>query len=169
MAGRIAVLDKGVLQQVGTPQELYDKPDNIFVAGFMGSPAMNFFEVTVSQNPDALYLDSGSFRVPVPSEKTAMLTPYHGEKITLGIRPEDIHTKDYLPAGIVASAIVGARVDITELMGNELFLYLISGKHQFLARVDPRTKAKPGEDIDLVFNMGNLHAFDSKTGKAIST
>ncbi len=169
MAGRIAVLDKGVLQQVGTPQELYDKPDNIFVAGFMGSPAMNFFEVTVSQNPDALYLDSGSFRVPVPSEKTAMLTPYHGEKITLGIRPEDIHTKDYLPAGIVASAIVHSRVDITELMGNELFLYLISGKHQFLARVDPRTKAKPGEDIDLVFNMGNLHAFDSKTGKAIST
>jgi multiple sugar transport system ATP-binding protein len=168
MASRIAVLDKGVLQQVGTPQELYDRPDNVFVAGFIGSPAMNFFEVTVGGNSDKLYLDSDSFRVPVPMLKAAMLIPYLGRKITFGIRPEDIHVREYLPAGIDNMAMVLARVDVIELMGNELFIYVVSGKHQFLARVDPRAKARPGQDIELVFNMANLHAFNTTSGKAIS-
>jgi multiple sugar transport system ATP-binding protein len=168
MASRIAVLDRGVLQQVGTPQELYDRPGNIFVAGFIGSPAMNFFEVTVAGKNDELYLDSGSFRLPVPVPKVAMLVPYLGRKITLGIRPEDIHAKEYLPTAIDTTAIVPARVDVIELMGNELFIYLVSGTHQFLARVDPRAKARPGQDIALVFNMTNLHAFDTISGKAIS-
>ena len=168
MASRIAVLDKGVLQQVGTPQALYDKPSNLFVAGFIGSPAMNFFEVTVGGNQDALYLDAGSFQVPVPAERAAMLISYQGQRIILGIRPEDVHTREYLPAGIASSAVVQAKVDVTELMGNELFVYLVSGKHYFLARVDPRTKARPGQDIELIFNMGNLHAFHPGSGKAIS-
>ncbi len=168
MATRIAVLDKGVLQQVGTPRELYDPPGNVFVAGFIGSPAMNFFEVTVGGNTDALYLDSGSFRVPVPVQRSAMLLSYLGRKVTFGIRPEDIHVKEYLPTGIDTSAAVPARVDVIELMGNELFIYLVSGKHQFLARVDPRAKARPGQDIELVFNMANLHSFDPTSGKAIS-
>ena len=159
MASRIAVLDKGVLQQVGTPQELYDRPGNVFVAGFIGSPAMNFFEV---------YLDSGSFRALVPTPKAAILTPYLGKKLTFGIRPEDIHVKEYLPTGISVSAVIPAKVDVIELMGNELFVYLVSGEHQFLARADPRAKARPGQDIELVFNMTNLHAFDLETGKTIS-
>ncbi len=168
MASRIAVLDKGVLQQIGTPQELYNRPGNVFVAGFIGSPAMNFFEVTVGGNTDTLYLDSGSFRVPVPMPKAATLHSYLERKITLGIRPEDIHIKEYLPTGIDTLAVVPARVDVIELMGNELFIYLVSGKHQFLARVDPRAKARPGQDIELVFNMANLHSFDPTSGKAIS-
>lgn len=167
MASRIAVLDKGILQQVGTPQELYQKPDNVFVAGFIGSPAMNFFEVVVGGSLEALYLGSGSFRVPVPAEKTAMLSGYAGKKIILGIRPEDIHTREYLPAGIEDSAVVQARVDVSELMGNELFIYLVSEGRQFLARVDPRTKAQPGRDVELVFNMANLHVFDPASGKAM--
>jgi multiple sugar transport system ATP-binding protein len=168
MASRIAVLDKGVLQQVGTPQELYDRPGNIFVAGFIGSPAMNFFEVAVGGEKDKLYLDSGSFRVPVPASKAAMLSPHLGKKLTLGIRPEDIHAREYLPTNIDTAATVSAKVDVIELMGNELFIYLASGGGQFLARVDPRARTQPGRDIELVFNMENMHAFDSASGKAIS-
>ncbi|MDP2932449.1 MAG: sn-glycerol-3-phosphate ABC transporter ATP-binding protein UgpC [Chloroflexota bacterium] len=167
MATRIAILDKGVLQQVGTPRELYDRPGNVFVAGFIGSPAMNFFEVTVGGNPDALLLDSGIFRVPVPTKRVAMLLPYLGRKVTFGIRPEDIHVSEYLPTGIDSSAVVPAKVDVIELMGNELFIYLASSKSQFLARVDPRAQAQPGQDMEVVFNMANLHAFDLETGKAI--
>jgi multiple sugar transport system ATP-binding protein len=168
MASRIAVLDKGILQQVGTPQELYDKPSNVFVAGFIGSPAMNFFKAMVGDNADNLYLDSEGFRMSVPATKKAMLLSHSGEKITLGIRPEDIHAKEYVPTGIDTSATVVARVDVIELMGNELFIYMVSGNNQFLARVDPRVKAHPGQDIELVFNMANLHAFDLETGKVIS-
>lgn len=168
MAGRIAVLNQGVLQQVGTPQELYDSPDNVFVAGFIGSPAMNFFEVTV-EHPNGVYLNGASFRVPVPPEKVPTIAHYRDQTITLGIRPEDIHPREYLPAGLSALATVQAKVDVTEMMGNELFLYLVSGAHQFLARVDPRTKARPGQDVELVFNMANMHAFDPKTGKAVKS
>jgi multiple sugar transport system ATP-binding protein len=169
MASRIAVLDKGILQQVGTSQELYDRPGNVFVAGFIGSPAMNFFEVTVGGESDELYADAGTFRVPVPAQKTAIFSHYSGKKLILGIRPEDIHMKEYVPTGISSSAVVSAKVDVIELMGNKLFIYLISGEHQFLARVDPRTEARPGQEIELVFNMANLHAFDPETDKAVVT
>ena len=168
MAQRIAVLDKGILQQVGTPQELYNKPVNIFVAGFIGSPAMNFFKVIVSPNSDALYLESKVFKVSVPPAKKAMLASYYGAEIILGIRPEDIHAKAYVPSGIAASTIVKAKVDVVEMMGNELFIYLLSEDGQFLARVDPRTKTSAGEDIELIFNMDNLHIFNFETGEAIS-
>jgi multiple sugar transport system ATP-binding protein len=167
MASRIAVLDKGILQQVGTPQELYDRPDNIFVAGFIGSPAMNFFEVTMGGDTNSMYLDAEGFRVPLPMSKATMLTTYSGKKLTFGIRPEDIHAKEYLAAGISASAVVSAWVEVIEIMGNELFVYVVNGSHRFLARVDPRSKARPGQEIELVFNMANFHAFDIDTGKAI--
>jgi multiple sugar transport system ATP-binding protein len=167
MASRIAVLDKGVLQQVGTPQELYNKPDNIFVAGFIGSPAMNFFEVTAGGEGDTVYLDSSNFRLPLPATQAGELKSYSGKKLTLGIRPEDIHAKEYVPAGIGSAAVVPAKVDVTEMMGNELFIYLVNGEQRFLARVDPRVKARTGDEIEVAFNMANLHAFDIDTGKAI--
>jgi multiple sugar transport system ATP-binding protein len=162
MATRIAVLNLGVLQQVGTPTELYDKPDNVFVAGFIGSPSMNFFEVEVSTEDKQLYLDSPSFRVPVPESKSAPLSPFIGKKVILGIRPEDIHVPEFLPQGIIASS-VKAMVDVTEMMGNELYLHLISDNKPLLARVDPRTKARPGQNIEVVFNMVSMHAFDPET------
>lgn len=166
MASRIAVMDAGVIQQVGTPQEMYERPDNVFVAGFIGSPAMNFFEVLVGSDGDEVYLDAESFRVTVPSSKTALMKPYLGKKVTFGIRPEHIYDKEFLPPGIVASSLQ-AKVDVTELMGNEFFLYLLSGNKQFLARVDARTMARPGQDIEVVFNMANMHVFDPGTGKAM--
>ncbi len=168
MASRIAVLDKGVLQQVGTPQKLYDEPDNIFVAGFIGSPGMNFFELKVEGSERDLYLTSETLRLPVPPGKAFQLTRYAGKNITFGIRPEDIYIKGYVPAGIPAAAEVTARVDVIEVMGNELFIYMVSGKHQqFLARVDPRVKTATGQSITAVFNMENMYSFEPETGKAI--
>ncbi len=162
MATVIAVMNKGVLQQVGKPQALYERPVNVFVAGFIGSPAMNFFDVTVRDKQDGIYLDAGTFQVPVPKNKAGILDKYLDKKIIFGIRPEDIHSPEYIAPGIVASQ-VRAKVDVTELMGNEFFLHMLSGDKPFLARVDARTPARPGQEIDLVFNMANMHAFDAET------
>jgi len=166
MATRIAVMDRGLIQQVGEPQELYNRPGNIFVAGFIGSPAMNFFDASVTGSEKDMHLDAGVFRMPVPEEKLAALKPYLGKKITFGIRPEHIHDPNYMLPGTVAP--VKAKVDVTELMGNEFFLHLIAGDRSFLARVDRRTAARPGQNIEVVFGMDEMHAFDPKTGQAIS-
>jgi multiple sugar transport system ATP-binding protein len=162
MANRIAVLNLGVLQQVGTPQELYDRPGNVFVAGFIGSPSMNFLEVSVGREGGRLSLIAEEFEVTVPDEPKKDLDKYAGKKVIFGIRPEDIHSREYQAPGIIASPIK-ARVDVTEMMGNEIFLHTIAGKWEFLARVDSRTKARPGETIDLMLNMSKMHTFDPTT------
>ena len=162
MATVIAVMNKGFLQQVGKPQALYERPDNVFVAGFIGSPSMNFFDVTVKGGQDGAYLDAGTFQVPVPKDKAGILTKYLDKKIIFGIRPEDIYSPQYIVPGIVVSPI-RAKVEVTELMGNEFYLHMLSGDKPFLARVDARTAARPGQEIELVFNMANMHAFDPET------
>ncbi len=166
MATRIAVQKDGVLQQLGTPQELYNYPANLFVAGFIGSPAMNFFDVTLVPEDDTLYADGGTFRLKIPEAKAKALGPYKGKKVILGIRPEDIHDPEFTPPDITEGRIK-AKVEVTELMGNEVFLYLLTGKKSFIARVDPRTKAKIGDEIEAVANMDNIHFFDPVTEKAI--
>jgi multiple sugar transport system ATP-binding protein len=138
MATRIAVMNKGLLQQLDTPQTLYDKPANLFVAGFIGSPSMNFFPAHIRRDPAGLFVDTGDFSVKLPDNKLPTYAPYEGKEVIFGIRPEDIHNPAFAPQGISASP-VEAKVDVTELMGNEIFLYLISGKHSYVARVDPRT------------------------------
>jgi multiple sugar transport system ATP-binding protein len=167
MAGRIAVLSKGVLQQVGTPQALYDKPGNIFVAGFIGSPSMNFIEAAVARDGDTLSLHAEDLDVTVPDEQKGDLEKYAGKKVIFGIRPEDIHAPEYLAPGIVASP-VRARVDVTEMIGNEVFLRVVTGKWEYLARVDSRMQARPGQDVDLVLNMSKMHAFDPATEARIT-
>jgi multiple sugar transport system ATP-binding protein len=167
MATRIAVMKDGVLQQVGTPQELYERPANTFVAGFIGSPAMNFFAVRIAATGEDVYLDAGSFKVEVPPTKAQALTAHLGKRIVFGIRPENIHDREFQPADIQGAALE-AQVDVTELMGNEVFLHLLVNGAQFLARVDPRTKARPGNTIQVVFDMDRMHAFDSATEEAIA-
>lgn len=167
MATRIAVLDRGVLQQVGTPQELYQKPDNLFVAGFIGSPAMNIFKVKVVKEAEAVSLNLDGVRIPVPPKIFQVFVRYVEKEISFGIRPEDVYTSEYVSAGIEQSATVRGKVEVTEMMGNELFVYSVLGKQQLLARVDPRTTAKPGDTVDLILNMSNMYAFDPDTNKAI--
>ena len=166
MASRIAVLESGLLKQIDTPQNLYDSPDNLFVAGFIGSPAMNFFPATLQQSDSKLVVDAGDFTLEIPEDRKDAYQGYVGKQIIFGIRPEDIVNPEYAPRGIIAQP-VDTKVDITELMGNEIFLFLKSGKHDFVARVDPRTKAASGQEMQLVFNMDNMHIFDRETEQAI--
>ena len=159
MATRIAVMNKGLLQQLDTPQTLYDKPSNLFVAGFIGSPAMNFFPSTLRKDGNTLLVDAGDFTVRVPENHNAVYAPYAGKEVIFGVRPEDIHNPLFVPSGIHAEP-VEAKVDVTELMGNEIFLYLLSGKNNFVARVDPRTRFQIGDQVQVAFNMDNFHLFD---------
>jgi len=166
MGTRIAVMRDGILQQVDTPQTLYNAPGNIFVAGFIGSPAMNFFDVTIGGTKDEMYIDGGTFKLLVPASKAGPYADHLGKQVVLGVRPEDIHDPEYAPPGITG-APVQTRVDVTELMGNEIFLYLLSGTKSFIARVDPRTSARVGQDISVLFNMDNIHVFYRDTEIAI--
>ncbi|MHB1293653.1 MAG: ABC transporter ATP-binding protein [Anaerolineae bacterium] len=166
MGTRICVMRDGILQQVDTPQSLYNQPNNIFVGGFIGSPAMNFFDVTLTGTKDEMYIDAGTFKVQIPAHKAQPLAGYLGKQVVLGMRPEDIHDPQYAPPSITG-APVKARVDVTELMGNEIFLYLLSGTKMFIARVDPRTSYRVGQDADILFNMDNIHIFDRDTELAV--
>lgn len=166
MASRIAVLNDGILQQIDTPQNLYDKPDNLFVAGFIGSPAMNFFPATLRRVDRDVIIDGGSFAVKIPEDRVAIYRPHDGKAVIFGIRPEDVHNPQFAPPGIVTQKIE-AQVDVTELMGNEILCYLKTGDTNFIARVDPRSSYHIGEKTAVVLNMGNIHIFDRGTGKAI--
>lgn len=159
MATRIAVLNKGLLQQLDTPQKLYDSPDNLFVAGFIGSPAMNFFPSRLRKEGEAIWVDCGAFSVKMPESKYETYKNHVDKEVIFGIRPEDIHNPLFIPAG-THTELVKAKVDVTELMGNEIFLYLVSGEHTYIARVDPRTNFQIGQDVDVAFNMDNFHIFD---------
>jgi len=159
MATRIAVLNKGLLQQLDTPQMLYDYPENLFVAGFIGSPAMNFFDGKITKEDGVMYVDLDSFKIKVPKERQEPYESMVDQKVIFGIRPEDIHNPDFAPPSIIAEE-VQTKVDVTELMGNEIFLYLVNGNHSFVARVDPRTRVEMGDDLKVVFNMQNMHIFD---------
>jgi multiple sugar transport system ATP-binding protein len=167
MGTRIAVMKDGLLQQIDTPQTLYDRPDNIFVAGFIGSPSMNFFDATLTGSGNDVYVDTGAFRVRVPDGKSDPYKAHIGKQVIFGIRPEDVHDPDYAPPGI-HSALVESKVDVTELMGNEVIVYLMASNNKpFLARVDPRTKARVGNSMPVSLNLDNMHIFDKQTEKAI--
>ncbi|HEU0294881.1 MAG TPA: sn-glycerol-3-phosphate ABC transporter ATP-binding protein UgpC [Anaerolineales bacterium] len=166
MATRIAVINKGVLQQLDTPQNLYDSPANLFVAGFIGSPAMNFFPGKLRRENGKLLVETTDFTVAIPPQKAKPYDSHVGKDIVFGIRPENIHDVDFVPPGIDAEK-VSVKVDVTELMGNEIFLYLVSGKHTFVSRVDPRSKLRVGQQAAVAFDMDSFHIFDAETEAAV--
>jgi multiple sugar transport system ATP-binding protein len=166
MASRIAVINKGILQQVDTPQKLYDSPKNLFVAGFIGSPAMNFFPAKLRKDNGKLMVDTNTFAVAIPAENAKAYQAYEGKNVVFGIRPEDIHDPTFTPSNI-HTEIIEAQVDVTELMGNEIFLHMLSGQNAFVARVDPRSNMRVGEKAQIAFDMDNIHIFDGETEEAI--
>jgi multiple sugar transport system ATP-binding protein len=168
MGSRIAVLRDGVLQQIDSPQVLYDTPANVFVAGFIGSPSMNFFDVTLVGNPEEMYVQTDSFKLRVPDDKAKVYAEsgLAGKEVIFGIRPNNIYDPEYVAPNIFGQN-VKCRVDVTEMMGNEIFLYLLTGEKEFTARVDPRSKARVGNDIDAVLDMSRMHIFDRQTEMAI--
>ena len=123
MGTRIAVLSAGYLQQIDSPSNLYSYPDNVFVAGFIGSPSMNFFNSKLVEENGETMIDTGAFKIPAPPDRKDILKQYVGKDVILGVRPEDIHHPDYQPNGITP-ARVEATVDVIELMGNEKIVYL---------------------------------------------
>ncbi len=167
MGSRIAVMNQGILQQVDSPQVLYDTPANIFVAGFIGSPAMNFIEAKLMERDGRVAADCKDFVLNIPHSRTGVCRPHLGKDVVFGIRPEDVHDPDYAPQSIEAAAIE-AKVDVTELMGNEIIVYLVT-EHTppILGRFDPRTSARVGNTMRVIFNMDRMHIFDRQTEMAI--
>lgn len=166
MASRIAVINKGNLLQLDTPQNLYDHPSNLFVAGFIGSPAMNFFPAKLVKSGEKMFVDTGDFQVQIPKAHAAPYESMGDRSVVFGIRPENIHDFDFAPQNINGEKIP-AKVDVTELMGSETLLYLISGKNTFVGRVDPRSKLRVGDTTEVVFDMDKVHIFDASTEEAI--
>ncbi len=167
MGTRICVLSAGELQQIDTPFNLYHNPRNIFVAGFIGSPAMNFFDATLKQGDGGLIVETPSFNINVPLAKAEPFKASVGKRVIFGIRPEDIHDADYQPGGITP-AMVEANVDVVEQMGNEIILYLEDKGKTFIARTDPRTRARVGARIGMVINIDNMHLFDADTNLSLA-
>jgi multiple sugar transport system ATP-binding protein len=167
MGTRIAVMKDGVLQQLDTPQNLYDNPANMFVAGFIGSPSMNFFEATVGRGNGGLVVDVGAFNLPVPAGHAAQLDAYVGKQVYFGIRPENIHDANYVPRGVEENAVMKANVTVREPLGSEVYAFVENGGKEMVSRLDPRTGAAIGQSIDLVVDMSKLHVFDRDSEKAI--
>ncbi len=163
MGDRIVVMKDGVIQQVDDPIHLYDFPTNKFVAGFIGSPPMNFLDGTLEEEGGRLYFNEGNIRVQIPDDKAAKLREASGstgQKATLGIRPEDIYDPNHVPGGGQdLMQTVEARVEIIEPMGAETFLYLTTEKSPFVARVDPHVQAEIDEKKALAINMSKAHFF----------
>jgi multiple sugar transport system ATP-binding protein len=127
---------------------------------------MNFFDVNIAQDDGKLVAQGDGFRLAIPAAKQAALKGHVGQAVTLGVRPEDIHDAAFVPGGIQAGTL-DAQVDVTELMGNEVFLYLMTGRNSYIARVDPRTQAKVGNKVQMVANLDNIHFFDKQTEMVI--
>jgi multiple sugar transport system ATP-binding protein len=163
MGDRIAVMSEGLLQQVGAPQDLYDHPVNRFVAGFIGSPSMNFTEVALTgQGPDAK-LEGNGFSFPVPPRYRDAIGPTTGRKLYLGFRPEHLEIGD---AGEQAAKLE-ARADVVEYLGNEELLHVNIGGQDVVAIVDAENKVRPGDIVDLAFPLSKLHLFDADNGMSL--
>jgi multiple sugar transport system ATP-binding protein len=160
MATRIVIMKDGVIQQVGTPKEVYDKPLNVFVGGFIGSPAMNFFRGKLSERT----LEIGEAKISIPEGKMKVLREqgYVGKDIIFGMRPEDIHDEQIFIEASVGSTFT-FNVEVAELTGAEMMIYAQLSGQEFVARIDSRTTAKAHDKIELAFDMNKAHFFDADT------
>ena len=161
---RIVVMKDGVVQQVDSPQNLYDKPCNKFVAGFIGAPQMNLIDAAVAKNGSDITLSFGGNTIALPADKAKKLESagYVGKTVTLGIRPEDLHDEE---AWLTASpkSVIEATIRVYELLGAEVYLYFDIEDANFTARVNPRTTARVGSTVKLALDMSKIHVFDKDT------
>jgi multiple sugar transport system ATP-binding protein len=160
MATRLVVMKNGIIQQVGAPKEVYEKPENVFVGGFIGSPAMNFFSGKLVGNK--FTFSETAVDVPEGKLKTLRKQGYEGKEVILGIRPEDIHDE---PVFLEASkdSQIKAKIEVSELMGAETMLYSQVDGQEFIARIDSRTDIDAGHVVTLAFDMNKAHFFDKET------
>lgn len=168
MGTRIVVMKDGFIQQVDSPTALYDRPNNLFVAGFIGSPQMNFINVKVEKRGDEIHLLFGKNDIKLPEGKAKKLdgTDYIGKDVIMGIRPENIHDEAVFLESMPDS-VVEAKIEVTEMLGAETYLYMIIEGINSTARVNPRTKARPGDVIKVALDTNKIHLFDKETERVI--
>ena len=165
MGDRIVVMKDGVIQQVAPPLELYNKPNNRFVAGFIGSPPMNFFDGRVEQKDGGLVFNEGNFSVRLDVVAATKVASYVGKAVVFGLRPEDL---EGATAGDADPAhTIKAKVEVVEPMGAEIFLYLNTGNNSFIARLDAHEQAEVNQVVEMNLNMNKAHFFDPDTGEAL--
>jgi multiple sugar transport system ATP-binding protein len=170
MGDRIVVMKDGLIQQCDSPLNLYHHPVNVFVAGFIGSPSMNFIDATVGKNgTDGYTLDAGSFKLQAPASATESLKAYEGKVVSFGVRPSDIFGSDQLPPNLKSNGgnTIQALCEVTEPMGDRIHLYLSNAPHSFVADVDSETNVQEEKELEVVLDMDRTHAFDKSTEAAI--
>jgi multiple sugar transport system ATP-binding protein len=166
---RIVVMKDGIAMQIDSPQNLYEKPKNLFVAGFMGSPQMNFVDAIceISGSDAYLKVDSTSIKLPPAKAKKLIEGGYNGKTVALGIRPEDVHDSQmYIESS--PNSVLESTVKVYELLGAEVYLYFDIAGAQITARVDPRTTARTGDSIKVAFDSEKIHVFDKETELTIT-
>ncbi len=168
MATRIVVMKDGLIQQVDTPQNLYDYPVNIFVAGFIGTPQMNFINGVLEKKGEDVYFNFEDVSIKLPAEKAnnPEIKDYIGQEVIAGLRPEAIHDEPIYLTQFPDSQL-DAYVDVTELMGAEIYLYILIGETKLIARVSSRSTSRSGDTIKVAFDMSRLHIFDKDTERCI--
>jgi multiple sugar transport system ATP-binding protein len=164
LGDRVVVMKDGWIQQVGEPMELYNRPANKFVAGFIGSPAMNFVDVTITDGAGTVSAEAPGLRLAVPPAKAGTLRTYKGQTVTLGVRPEDVRVAT---AADPAQHVFDATVDVVEPLGAEILLDVRAGGTTIVARVEPSVRVKVHEAVRLAVNADRLHFFDVKNEHAI--
>ena len=167
MGDRIVLMRAGDILQVADPLTIYDKPANKFVAGFIGSPPMNFLEGQIQRIDGRVYFNEGKFRVRLVDEMTPKLLPYDGQTVTFGVRSEDIYDKLFVTEA-PADNTVTATVEVVEPLGSEVYLYVRAGRHALTARVGAHDRPEVNQDLELVFDMSKVHFFDPTTEATIA-
>jgi multiple sugar transport system ATP-binding protein len=166
LADRIVVMDNGVIMQQGSPLEVYENPRNLFVAGFIGSPAMNFLDTRVVEHDGRLYVDGGNIRLAIPESLEAKYKNRVNSEVVFGIRPEQFNDLAFA-SDIPGRAELEAMVDVMEPIGSEVILIVTVGEEQLTVKVDPHTSASVNHPIRLSVDMNRMHLFDKDTGDAI--
>ena len=162
MASRIFIMNEGRLQQAGVPLNVYKEPSNKFVAGFIGSPAMNFIDATLSKEGEDYFIDTGNFKVKTSKNSHTKMKEYIGKKVLFGVRPEDLYDKKYVSKDI-PGYVLKAKVEVIEPLGAEIFIYLDIGKQSLVGKMDSRTQVKVEESMEVVIDMEKTHIFDPET------
>jgi multiple sugar transport system ATP-binding protein len=164
LGDRVVVMKDGLVQQVGDPMELYNEPANRFVAGFIGSPAMNFIGVRLNGENGGLWAETEGMKIKVPAPLTNRLGPYAGKEVTFGIRPEDLSIAG---DGDDPALSFGVQVEVVERLGSEILLDVAVGPATMVASVEPTATAKVHETLRLAVNPARVHFFDNETEAAI--
>ena len=165
---RIVVMNHGEIQQIAPPEELYDMPNNMFVAGFIGAPQMNMIDAAVAKSGSQVTLSFGGHTIALPDVKGKRLEEagYVGKTVTLGIRPEDLHDEESFLA-MSPNSVIEATIRVYEMLGSEVLLYFDVDDANFTAKVNPRTTARPGDHVKLALDMEKVHIFDKDSEKVI--